>query len=84
VQEIAQTNIAYHQAKQMAASQAPQRMAVTAGAGEEERMLLEGDTEPPPAADSSADTKICPDCAETVKAKARKCRFCGHIFEDQP
>lgn len=31
------------------------------------------------------DTKICPDCAETVKAAARKCRFCGYVFsEDQP
>ena len=26
-------------------------------------------------------TKICPDCAETVKWKARKCKHCGYIFE---
>lgn len=84
VQEIAQTNIAYHQAKQIAASQAPERMAITGKVGEEERMLLEGDTDAPGPVDSSADTKICPDCAETVKAKARKCRFCGYVFEDQP
>jgi hypothetical protein len=28
-------------------------------------------------------TKVCPDCAETVKAEAAKCRFCGYRF-DQP
>jgi hypothetical protein len=27
------------------------------------------------------DTKICPDCAETVKAEARVCRFCGFRFD---
>lgn len=26
------------------------------------------------------DEKQCPDCAETVKSAARKCRFCGHTF----
>ncbi len=25
--------------------------------------------------------KICPDCAESVKSLARKCRFCGFVFE---
>ncbi len=28
--------------------------------------------------------KFCPDCAEEVRAAARKCRFCGHIFEGIP
>jgi hypothetical protein len=26
--------------------------------------------------------KICPDCAEEVRAAARKCRFCGFIFSE--
>lgn len=27
------------------------------------------------------ETKQCPDCAETVLAAARKCRFCGYRFD---
>lgn len=29
----------------------------------------------------AVETKECPECAETVKAKAVKCRFCGYRFE---
>jgi superfamily II DNA/RNA helicase len=29
----------------------------------------------------SGNTKVCPRCAETIKAAAVVCRFCGHDFE---
>ncbi len=28
----------------------------------------------------SDDTKVCPKCAETVRAEAKVCRHCGHTF----
>jgi hypothetical protein len=31
--------------------------------------------------ESSADLKTCPECAESVKTAAKKCRFCGYSFE---
>jgi hypothetical protein len=30
-----------------------------------------------------ADTKTCPRCAETIKAQALVCRFCGYEFEQE-
>ncbi len=35
----------------------------------------------PSAAAPPENGKVCPDCAETVKAAARVCRFCGHRFD---
>ena len=34
-----------------------------------------------PAPVASAQAKACPDCAETIKAAARVCHFCGHRFD---
>ena len=36
---------------------------------------------PPARMITEPDTKACPDCAETIKAAARVCRFCGYRFE---
>ena len=36
---------------------------------------------PPTAVD---ETKVCPRCAETVKAAALVCRYCGHDFSEAP
>lgn len=30
---------------------------------------------------ATRDSKVCPQCAETVKAAAQICRFCGHRFD---
>lgn len=29
------------------------------------------------------ETKRCPMCAETIKLEAKKCRFCGQLFDDK-
>lgn len=34
-----------------------------------------------PLTTAPSDYKTCPDCAEQVRAAARKCRFCGYMFE---
>lgn len=36
----------------------------------------------PTTTQSTPSEKVCPMCAETVRAEAKICRFCGHKFED--
>lgn len=49
---------------------------------------FEAKTAPPnpvpeaPAVATAPEFKTCPDCAEEVRAAARKCRFCGYEFAD--
>jgi hypothetical protein len=38
---------------------------------------------PPVPPEASAGYKECPDCAEFVRVRARKCRFCGFRFDEQ-
>lgn len=37
----------------------------------------------PSLSETSAEVKVCPDCAEEVKGAARVCRFCGYQFPQQ-
>ena len=41
---------------------------------------ISNEEEQPQLASGEPDSKVCPDCAETVKMAAKKCRFCQYEF----
>jgi len=78
IEQIVGANVQLQAAKQMAVDQAkrqsspPPRPVL-----KEEPKLLTSE-----AKTGESDLKECPECAEMVRAKARKCRFCGYQFEE--
>jgi hypothetical protein len=43
--------------------------------------VIEGPAQPAPVREAAPKTKTCPDCAETVLAAARVCKYCGYRYE---
>jgi hypothetical protein len=94
VQDIVQANIGIS-AHRMSAIE---RAQLDVAQGEEEPLKLLNEYHPDekelaeeavevidngPPVDPSAEYKECPDCAEMVRARARKCRFCDYRFDEQ-
>ena len=46
-----------------------------------EREILAAQNDEIVSATESIDTKECPECAETIKLRAKVCRYCGYKFE---
>ncbi len=88
VAQIVDANVAISAGRSAAAQQAR----LQAGSGETPPILpqhqpaqlsdtpLPGAVLPPAGAE---EWKECPECAEMVRARARKCRFCGHRFDEE-
>jgi len=74
--QIASANVALHASKAAASSQAKKTGALPPPFNREGHLLAAGSTPYP------EDTKECPECAETIRSRAKKCRYCGFRFEE--
>ena len=82
---IAEANTLYKRARRAIASGTP--LELSKGSQEQETQgwsnSIGQQSAEAEATTTEGDTKECPDCAETVKAKAKRCRFCNYIFAEQ-
>lgn len=74
INQITKANLMIHEARKSPVNKLPsgdykQEIA--------EKSVVSVETAP----EAASDTKECPRCAETIKAKAKMCRYCNYEFE---
>lgn len=74
INQITQANLMIHEARKTSRSLP---VSDSQKSIPQETESLENSTTPP----TESDTKECPRCAETIKAKAKMCRYCNYEFE---
>lgn len=74
--QIASANVSLHASKAAVSSQAKKKGALPPALKREGNLLASG------AVPDQEDTKECPECAETIRRRAKKCRYCGFRFEE--
>jgi len=73
--EIASANVSLHATKAAAATQAKET-GILPDVKQDDHLLPQGNEANP------EDMKECPECAEMVRRKAKKCRYCGFRFSE--